>query len=50
MSTCLISHLHIPASVPKAERLECSKQVQATIEPDGADIAPAQTIPPSTLG
>jgi hypothetical protein len=50
MATYLISHLHIPGSVPKAEGLEYSQQVEATFEPYGADIAPAQTIAPSPLG
>jgi hypothetical protein len=50
MATYLISHRHVRGSVPKPEGLEYSKQVEATFEPYGAGIAPAQTIPPSPLG
>jgi hypothetical protein len=50
MATYLISHLHVPGSVPKSEGVEYSRQVEATFEPYGADSAPVQTIPPSPFG
>jgi hypothetical protein len=50
MATYLINHFDVPCSVPLAEGLEYSKQVEATFETYGADIAPAQTIPPPPVG